>query len=134
MDDVSRIHIPKNMVPFAENLDQVVLPSPSRGETVLDRCVDTNTSVQYCAELQVLAAQLQHDGSAGPAGQDQEDLHLPQHHRGRAQVGTVDRDRDRDRVDGVLQQNIFRTDYYSRILFPAAFIALNCVYWCVVLI
>ena len=39
MDDVSRIHIPKNMVPFAENLDQVVLPSPSRGETVLDRCV-----------------------------------------------------------------------------------------------
>ena len=34
----------------------------------------------------------------------------------------------------VLQQNIFRTDYYSRILFPAAFIALNCVYWCVVLI
>ena len=45
MDDVSRIHIPKNMVPFAENLDQVVLPSPSRGETVLDRCVDMNTSV-----------------------------------------------------------------------------------------
>ena len=36
---MSRIHIPKNMVPFAENLDQVVLPSPSRGETVLDRCV-----------------------------------------------------------------------------------------------
>ena len=127
MDDVSRIHIPKNMVPFAENLDQVVLPSPSRGETVLDRCVDINTSVQDCAELQMLAAQLQHDGSAGLAGQDQEDLHLPQHHRGRAQVGTLDRDR-------VLQQNIFRTDYYSRILFPAAFIALNCVYWCVVLI
>ena len=47
VDDVSRIHIPKNMVPFAENLDQVVLPSPSRGETVLDRCV-VELSMNLC--------------------------------------------------------------------------------------
>ena len=37
MDDVSRIHIPENMVGFAENLDKVVLETPEVGESVLDR-------------------------------------------------------------------------------------------------
>ena len=27
-----------------------------------------------------------------------------------------------------------RTDHYSRIFFPMAFIVMNCVYWCIVLI
>ena len=57
MDDVSRIHIPETMIAFAENLDKVeimmimmmmkmimimmikvVIESPVRGESVLDRC------------------------------------------------------------------------------------------------
>ena len=37
VDDVSRIHIPENMVGFAENLDKVVLETPEVGESVLDR-------------------------------------------------------------------------------------------------
>ena len=37
MDDVSRIHIPENMVGFAENLDTVVVDTPVAGESVLER-------------------------------------------------------------------------------------------------
>ena len=37
VDDVSRIHIPENMVGFAENLDKVMLETPVVGESVLDR-------------------------------------------------------------------------------------------------
>ena len=37
VDDVSRIHIPENMVGFAENLDKVMLETPDVGESVLDR-------------------------------------------------------------------------------------------------
>ena len=37
VDDVSRIHIPENMVGFAENLDKVMLETPEVGESVLDR-------------------------------------------------------------------------------------------------
>ena len=34
---MSRIHIPENMVGFAENLDKVMLETPEVGESVLDR-------------------------------------------------------------------------------------------------
>ena len=48
VDDVSRIHIPENMVGFAENLDKVMLETPEVGESVLDRqgqiCLLTNVT------------------------------------------------------------------------------------------
>ena len=48
MDDVSRIHIPENMVKFAENLDTVVVDTPVAGESVLDRQDTQNYFLKIC--------------------------------------------------------------------------------------
>ena len=39
VDDVSRIHIPENMVKFAENLDTVVVDTVVVEDDVINRCV-----------------------------------------------------------------------------------------------
>ena len=179
MDDVSRIHIPENMVGFAENLDTVVVDTPVAGESVLERQGQIYRQFYFCwanfffklkfpsnffylllaqtgysnsrnanlhlfLELslslqsdhkifvllspcdQVVAGVLQRDGEAKPSGQDQELRHLPQHHRGGAQV--------RPGPGPTMIMIILRMDHYSRIFFPMAFIVMNCVYWCIVLI
>ena len=60
---------------------------------------------------------LQHDGEAEPVGQDQKVRHLPQHHRGSAQVRpgarvtqTIYHDHTQD---GSLQQNFLPSGFHS---------------------
>ena len=48
MDDVSRIHIPENMVGFAENLDTVVVDTPVAGESALDRQGQIYRQFYFC--------------------------------------------------------------------------------------
>ena len=45
---MSRIHIPENMVGFAENLDTVVVDTPVAGESVLERQGQIYRQFYFC--------------------------------------------------------------------------------------
>ena len=96
----------------SENLDRVVLQSPARGETCLDKF--WRQSFNLMARMDMLS-KIRRTGI---------------YHNTTEAV-----------LKYVLHNWIFipeiimcRTDHYSRILFPTAFLLLNCVYWCLVLI